>query len=400
MLRRGQPLETALNSALSGLKSPADKGLAHALAALVLRWQVDLDTLIDSATQLPLAPDAKARMVLRIALVQWLKLGTPGHAAISTVLPLVDGGPRRLVHGVFGSLNRRHATLPDAPTVPDMARIRWKQAWGEAVCKDASIALADQPALDLMLKDVSATAEWAERLGGQSLMPGHIRLEAAARVEDLPGFAEGAWWVQDLAATLPARLLGVTPGAKVLDLCAAPGGKTMQLAAAGCEVTAVDINPKRMARLEENLVRTGLKADAVIADLSKWQPDEPVDFILLDAPCTATGIFRRHPDVLHRVRPQDIEALVAIQKRLLARAATWLKPEGRMVYCVCSLEQAEGEDQMLYLEEAGLEPAPLAAIDLPANLSLNADGSCLRTLPGQVDGGLDGFFIAAMRRKG
>ncbi len=399
MLRRGQPLESALAAATGDLGNPADRGLAHALAATVLRWLPDLDALIDSATKQILPPDAKARMALRIALAQALKLGTPGHAAIATVLPLVDGGPRKLVHGVFGTLNRKGAALPDAPSLSDPVLLRWQTAWGEPMCADAGAALAEPPPIDLTLKNAGATAEWTERLGGVSLAPGHVRLPFGSKIEDLAGYAEGHWWVQDFAASLPARVLGAKPDESVLDLCAAPGGKTMQLAALGAAVTAVELSPARMARLQQNLDRTRLSAELIEADIAKWQPDRLFDHVLLDAPCSATGIFRRHPDVLHRVRPSDITALAATQAAMLKRAAAWVKPGGRLIYCVCSLEPREGEAQLRGIDSLGLEMDSIAADDLPAGLVTNDQGA-IRTLPGQVAGGLDGFFIARLRRKG
>lgn len=399
VFRRGQPLESALAGATSELSNPADRSLAHALAATVLRWLPDLDALIDSATRQPLPHDAKARMALRIALAQSLRLGTPGHAAIATVLPLVDGGPRKLVHGVFGTLDRKGATLPPAPHLPDPVALRWQQQWGETMCSAAEAALHEPPPLDLTLKNADATAEWVERLQGVSLLPGHIRLPFGARVDELPGYADGHWWVQDLAASLPARLLDVKPGETVLDLCAAPGGKTMQIASQGAKVTAVESNRNRLARLGDNLVRTGLAATLVEADVFKWQPPAPFDHVLLDAPCSATGIFRRHPDVLHRVRPSDIAQLAETQGLMLARAANWVKPGGTIIYCVCSLEREEGEAQLAAAESLGLMIDPASPARLPAGVAAD-DRGCVRTLPGMVEGGLDGFFIARLRRKG
>lgn len=400
VLRQGLPLEAALERAASGL-APPDRGLAHAIAAATLRWLVDLDLLIDGATPRPLPDDAKARSVLRLALAQVLVLGTPPHAAIATALPLVDSGPRRLVHGVFGTLNRQGARLPDHPTLPPPVGMRWHSAWGDAMAQGAQVALTAQPPTDLTLASGEDTATWAERLGGVSLAPGHVRLPPG-RIEALEGFAEGRWWVQDIAASLPARLLGPGPG-DALDLCAAPGGKTMQLASSGWAVTAVDASASRLARLRENLERTGLAADIVTANLLNWQPQRQYDAVLLDAPCSATGIFRRHPDVLHRVRPKDIQALAETQAQLADRAARWVKPGGRLVYAVCSLERAEAEEQVagLLAKHPELAADPVSAAELPAGLAPDAAGQ-VRTLPGmlQQDGGLDGFFVARFRRMG
>jgi 16S rRNA (cytosine967-C5)-methyltransferase len=394
VLRRGQALESALEGAGQGLP-PNDRGLAHAIAAEALRRLPDLDALIDSATQRPLPDDAKARFALRIALVQALALGTPGHAAISTVLPLVEGGPRKLVHGVFGTLMRANKGLPDQPTLPDPVALRWHAAWGDQFIEDAERAIAAPPPIDLGLRDAGAAPD----IPGVSLMPGHVRLDARAPITGLDGYAEGGWWVQDLAASLPARLLGKGAGT-VLDLCAAPGGKTLQLASAGWEVTAVDVSQSRLARLRENLTRTGLSARVITADLLEWAPEAQADAVLLDAPCSATGIFRRHPDVLHRVRPSMIAEMAELQARLLARAAGWVKPGGTLVFATCSLEPREGEDQLeRFLAGQDYALDPIRPDELPEGIAPRPDGS-LRTLPGMLadKGGLDGFFIARLRR--
>lgn len=396
VLRRGLALEAALDRATTGLDRREDRGLVHAIVSEALRRLPDLDALIDSATARPLPEDAKARFALRIALVQALALGTPPHAAIATVLPLVDGGPRKLVHGVFGTLMRRNATLPELPELPAAAWLRWQAAWGEDVAEAARVAIASPPPVDLSLRGDTTAAE------GVSLLPRHRRVPAFATVPELPGFAEGEWWVQDLAASLPARLLGDGPGT-ALDLCAAPGGKTLQLAAAGWDVTALDVSEKRLARLSENLERTGLSAKVIAADALKWKPREPVDALLLDAPCSATGIFRRHPDVLHRVRPAVIAEAAELQGRLLARAAEWVKPGGRLVYATCSLERKEGEAQIerFLAEHADYRLVPAAPELLPEGIAPSPQG-WVRTLPGMLaeQGGLDGFFIARLDRVG
>jgi len=396
VLRKGLPLEAALDTAARGL-APNDRGLAHAIAAETLRRLGDLDVLIDGATRNRLPDDAKARFALRIALVQALALDTPPHAAISTVLPLVDGGPRKLVHGVFGTLMRQHAALPALPSLPPAVDARWTRNWGEAVAVEAARLLAAPPPLDLVF---AAGAEPPPEMEGISLMPGHLRLPARTAVAGLTGYGEGSWWVQDIAASLPARLLGAGEGRTALDLCAAPGGKTMQLASAGFEVTAVDSSESRLARLSENLARTNLSARVIAADILRWSPPDKVDAILLDAPCSATGIYRRHPDVLHRVRPRAIAELAEGQKAMLARAAGWLKPGGTLVYSVCSLEPEEGEavvDAFL-AGRPDFEAAHIEAGELPA--AIPVEGNRVRILPGLFAeaGGADGFFIARFRR--
>lgn len=390
VLRRGETLATADHSAMGGVPALADRALARTIASEVLRWLVDLDGLVDSSTRQVLAPDAKARMVLRLMLAQWLRLGTPPHAVVATGLPLLAGGPRRLAHGVFGALMRGGATLPPAPSLPPPVAARW----GERAPQIAA-GLALPPMLDVSLKDPAATAQWAGQLGGASLAPGHVRLARGAPIAELAGYAEGAWWVQDLAASIPARLLGPGAGQRVLDLCAAPGGKTLQLAAAGWQVTALDASDRRLEVLRRNLERTGLSADIVVADMLEWEPEGPFDAVLLDAPCTSTGTCRRHPDVLHRMGAAQIAELAALQARLLGRAARWVVPGGRLVYAVCSLEREEGEDQVAGV---ALPLEPIGAPELPAGLVPTPEG-WVRTDPGMLveAGGLDGFFVARWR---
>lgn len=394
VLRRGQPLENALNAATRGIDNPADRALAHAIASETLRRLPDLDDLIDGATRQRLPDDAKARMVLRIALTQALILGTPQHAAVATALPLVDGGPRRLVHGVLGTLFRQNAQLRKIPLLLPGVEKRWGEAWGQAMLGAASEALAVPPPVDLTLRNPDETALWAERLEAESLAPGHLRIARDRSITELPGFAEGAWWVQNISASIPARLLGHGEGRHVLDLCAAPGGKTMQLAASGWAVTAVEREEARMDRLRDNLARTQLTADLVVGDVLKWSPEAKVDAILLDAPCSATGIFARHPDVLHRVRPKDIQQLADVQQRMLARVADWLKPGGQIVYATCSLEPEEGEQVARRAQDVGLATHPVGAEELFGGLQPTPEG-WLRVLPGQ---GRDGFFIARFNR--
>ena len=390
VLRRGQPLESALGFATRGLEKPEDRALARAIASETLRRLPDLDQLIDSATRQNLPDDAKARMVLRLALAQVLVLETPEHAAVATALPLVDGGPRRLVHGVLGALLRQKVKLPDVPTLPDAVLLRWS----EELVALAGAAMLASPVIDLTLRDASETQIWAERLGGESLMPGHVRIPRGTAIPELPGYGEGAWWVQNIAASIPARLLGAGEGRPALDLCAAPGGKTMQLAAAGWQVSALDQDRARLVRLEDNLARTGLSARLVIADLMRWEPPQPVPAILLDAPCSSTGIFTRHPDVLYRVRPRDIAQLAEQQAAMIRRVAGWLEPGGTLVYATCSLERQEGEDQIAVAEAAGLALSVIEPQEVGAGIAPDPKG-WLRVLPANH---ADGFFIARFKR--
>ena len=397
VLRRGQTLDAA-GAHVRGL-SPADHGLALAIAGEALRRLPDLDALIDSATRQRLPDDSKARTVLRMALAQKVGLGTPDHAIVATALPLVDGGPRRLVHGVLGTLLRRGVPPIDAPRLPPEVEERWRSAWGDETVQAARRQIAKRPLLDLTFADDAEAQAYAEAHSGISLAPNHVRLQSSS-VTELAGFEAGRWWVQDLAASLPARLIR-SAATEVLDLCAAPGGKTMQLAAAGHRVTAVDSSAIRVDRLRENLRRTHLEADLVTADALTWKAKREYDAILLDAPCSATGTFRRHPEVLYRAKPRVIAEGAELQGKLLDRAVHWLKPGASLVYSVCSLEPQEGEEVIRAFlarhSDFRIEPPS----DLPQFVPISADG-WVRILPGllEEEGGLDGFFMARLVREG
>jgi len=392
VLRKGQTLDSAA-SAARGLP-PADAAHASAIAGETLRRLPDLDELIDSATRQRLPDDSKARMVLRLALAQKIGLDTPDHAIVATALPLVDGGPRRLVHGVLGTLLRRGLGPPEDPRLPPEVEQRWAAAWGEDVVLAARAAIARRPPLDLSFATDEAAASYSE---GVSLAPRHRRLQPT-EIKSIPGFAEGQWWVQDLAAATPAHMM-LAVWLKVLDLCAAPGGKTMQLAAAGHQVTALDRSKSRLARLADNLTRTGLDARTIVSDAFDYRPAELFDAALVDAPCSATGTFRRHPEVLYRARPSVIAELVDLQTRLINHAATLIRPGGGLIYAVCSLEPAEGEAIVtaFLASHPGFTLMPPAPGELPDGLTSSPEG-WVRILPGMLAevGGLDGFFVARL----
>ncbi|SNS45793.1 RsmB/NOP family class I SAM-dependent RNA methyltransferase [Sphingopyxis indica] len=396
VLRRGDPLDIAVHAATQGL-APADRAFAIAIVSEALRRMVDIDALIDGATEQPLPEDVKARAVLRLALAQLLVLRSPPHAVVATALPLVAGGPRRLVHALLSRAQQEEWALPPRATLPPATAGRWTAQWGADMVAAAEAAWSAPPPIDLSFAAEPVETGWAEAI---TLAPRHRRLPRGQAVEDMPGYRAGGWWVQDLAASLPARLLGAGDGRAVLDLCAAPGGKTMQLAAAGWRVTAVDASARRLARLGDNLKRTGLAAEIVQGDIRRWAPEAPADAILLDAPCSATGIFRRHPDVLHRVGPTQIADMAELQAELLDRAAGWVKPGGQLVYATCSLEQAEGEEQIAAFLAAhgGWTVEPARPGELPAGIAPDASGF-VRTLPVMLAdaGGLDGFFVARLR---
>jgi len=393
VLRAGQTVDSAAQSASK--LPPGELAFTLAIVGETLRRLPELDALIDGTTRERLPDDSKARMVLRLALAQKLALTVPDHAIVATALPLVDGGPRRLVHGVLGTLLRRSLAASDAPNLPTDVEERWAKAWGQDVVEAARRAIVRRPPLDLSVADDADIG-----IAGQSLLPRHIRVQETGAVSDLPGFDTGKWWVQDLAASLPARLIPAV-AKSVLDACAAPGGKTMQLAAAGHEVTALDRSANRLKRLADNLGRTGLTAVLVTADAMAWDSDRRFDAVLLDAPCSATGTFRRHPEVLYRVRPAYIGEAAATQRQLLDKARDWLKPGGTLVYSVCSLEPEEGEaviaDFLGSNSDFRADPPPQLADWLRPT-----DAGFLRILPGllESEGGLDGFFAARLVRKG
>jgi len=397
VLRRGQTLEAAASAARA--LPPADRALAMAIAGETLRRLPDLDDLIDSVTRQRLPDDSKARTVLRLALAQKIGLGTPDHALVATALPLVDGGPRRLVHGVLGTLLRRGLPVMDALRLPEAVEQRWGAAWGDDVLAAARRQIAKRPPLDLTFADEADALAYAAAHAGTSLALRHVRV-ASSSVTELEGYGEGRWWVQDLAASLPARLIPAA-AKEVLDLCAAPGGKTMQMAAAGHKVTSLDASKSRLERLRENLARTHLAADIVRADALEWKSRGTFDAILLDAPCSATGTFRRHPEVLYRARPPIVAENAGLQTQLLDRARNWLKPGGSLVYSVCSLEPQEGERaiESFLATQPDFAISPPASGELPDFVTSSPEGY-VRILPGLLEeqGGLDGFFMVRLVR--
>jgi 16S rRNA (cytosine967-C5)-methyltransferase len=342
-------------------------------------------------------------------------MDVPDHAAVDLSVRLVQSDRRAakyagLVNAVLRRCAREGQPLIDEVKlqtldIPEWLLARWISHFGESVAREMAVALSHEPSLDISVK--SDPAQWATRLHGEILPNGSVRTLLQGAVTILPGFAEGQWWVQDAAAALPARLLGDVAGKSIADLCAAPGGKTAQLLHAGARVTAVDRSPARMARLRDNLARLSLEAETVVADAVEWpggKSGEDFDGILLDAPCTSTGTIRRHPDVAWLRQETDIAALTALQKRLLQKAVTLLKPGGTLVYCTCSLEPEEGEQAIaaLLANEASVRRAPVEAGEV-AGISeiITADGD-LRTLPCHLPhadprlGGLDGFYAARL----
>jgi len=412
VLERGRALDDALEAAADFPRlAPRDRGFCRYLLATLCRRLPEIDAALARLLAKPLPEKAPfARMTLRLGAAQILFLETPPHAAVSTsvdLLPPREQGFKGLVNAVLRRLAREGRALAgdDAAraNAPPWLLRRWTQVYGEA----AALAIARQhlaePPLDLTPKVAAEAPAYAEKLGASMLPIGTLRLPpGAGDVTKLPGFAEGAWWVQDAAAALPAALLGAQAGEAVADLCAAPGGKTLQLAAVGAAVTGVDLSAERLKRLKENLQRTGLKAEAIAADVTTWQPGRRFRRVLLDAPCSSTGTLRRHPDIaLHR-EPEDLLPLVALQARLLRAAAALLDPGGTLVYAVCSLEPEEGPEQVqaFLAEYPGFARAPIAAAEVGGLAELITGEGDLRTLPCHLAdaGGMDGFYACRLIR--
>jgi 16S rRNA (cytosine967-C5)-methyltransferase len=396
--------EGLAHPALSRL-DPRDRAFARALVMATLRRLGAIDAALQARLKKP--PPERIVHVLRLGVAQAFLLETPAHAAVATSVDLTErqkGGAKfkGLVNAVLRGLLREPPDLADPDLLaPAWLQARWRAAYGPEAAHGIAATIAQEPDTDLSLKDPAGAAELAAALDGQVLPGGSVRTGRRGDVTAWPLFDAGTWWVQDASAAVPARLLGVRPGETALDLCAAPGGKTLQLAAAGAAVTAVDRSPERLKRLAENLKRTRLSAEVVAADATSWADKRMFDGVLLDAPCSATGTFRRHPDVLWAAKPGDIASLAALQARLLDAAAGRVKPGGRLVYCVCSLEPEEGEAQVqAFLARSPdfrLDPVAAEEGGAPAQ-SLRSDGT-LRILPHHRPGGTDGFYVARFVRR-
>lgn len=411
ILIRKKSLDEAFAQAgrLNGL-APRDRGLARRLVSETLRRLGQLDDVIDRFLERPLPPKARpVRQVLRLGLCQLLFLDTPAHAAVDTSVELaatremfahkalVNAILRRAAREGSGLVARQDAAVLNTPA---WLRERWVAAYGEAVCREICLAHLDEPPLDVTAKTDPEGV--AEKLGGELLPGGTVRLRSAGPISELPGYEDGAWWVQDAAAALPVRLLGPEPGMHVADLCAAPGGKTAQLAAAGARVTAIDRSEKRLDILRANLDRLGLNAEVIRADATGWRPAEPVDAVLVDAPCGSTGTIRRHPELPWIRTEHQLEGATGIQRRLLDHALDIVRPGGRVVFATCSLEPAEGRDIVSAVlgEASGPRVQPVRRPPPGATEQMITGGGMLRTLPCHIAGlgGMDGFFAARIQQ--
>ncbi len=413
VLRRRQSLDQALERHRDLVRLDSrDRAFARLMVTTALRRLGQIDDALSRLLDRPLAAKAAgAKDLLRLGAAQLLFLGTPPHAAVDSTVALATGAQlapyRALINAVLRRLAREAETLlagQDAArlNLPDWLWTSWCAAYGEDAVRAIAGLLAAEPPLDISAK--ADPQAWAQRLGAEPLPTGSLRLFHAGAVADLPGYGEGAWWVQDTAAALPARLLGDVAGHTVIDLCAAPGGKTAQLAAAGAAVIAVDRSPVRVERVAANLGRLGLTATSVVADAQHWRPPRPVRHVLLDAPCTATGTLRRHPDIAWLKSQGDVGRLAQVQAQLLDAALDMLVPGGTLVYCVCSLQPEEGPERIasLLARNAPVARRPIVADEIGGVAeAITAEGD-LRTLPCHLAarGGMDGFYAARLVRTG
>lgn len=419
VLTKKQPLGEVLSRSLDAgpmFDLPQrDRALARAIVATSLRRKGQFDIVIDRFLERGM-PEKSGMLypILLSGAAQLVFLKTPPHAAIDLAVTLAQYDPRarrydKLVNAVLRRVSEHGEAIAaalDAPRVntPDWLWARWERSWGEERTRAIAEANLVEPPLDLTVK--SDADGWADLVSGRVLPTGSVRFLPKGRIEALPGYEDGAWWVQDAAASLPARLLGDVAGKRVADLCAAPGGKTAQLALAGASVVAVDDTRPRITLLAENLSRLGLEAETVIADATTWDPGERFDAILLDAPCSSTGTIRRHPDIPYTKSAKDMAPLAALQARLLDNAASLLKPGGKLVYATCSLDPEEGEAQIaaLLARNDALRLDPIGGGELGGDAGWIWPSGCLRTFPYQLRldapewSGMDGFFAARLVR--
>ena len=415
ILRRGRTLDQALDATpgLDALPS-RDAAFARLLLLTMLRRLGQIDAILARLMDRPLpARRGAVQDLLRLGIAQLAFLETPAHAAVASTVALAQGSRlspyRGLVNAVLRRAAREHGAIAelDAPRLntPDWLWRSWCSAYGEARCRAIAETHLNEPPLDLSLVSDAPerVTELCAALGAQRLPGGSLRLRGAGDVTRLAGYDAGEWWVQDAAAALPARLFGTVAGKRVLEIGAAPGGKTAQLAAAGARVTAVDRSAPRLARLRENLGRLRLEAEIVEADALDWQPTEPFDTVLLDAPCTATGTIRRHPDIPHLRTPADVNRLADLQGRLLMHTAAMVAPGGLLVYASCSLQPEECEQRVeIFLASAPeFSRLPVRAGELEGLSEAVTTAGDLRTLPCHwaEHGGMDGFYAARLRHQ-
>lgn len=397
-LARRAGLDEALSAGKFLRLSPLDRGFARALVMATLRHLGPIDRALDG--KLKREPPAPARNLMRLGLAQAFWLDTPDFAAVDTSVALAPKPLRGLVNAVLRGVLRDGPPSVEAEWLaPSWLFARWRVTYGAASADALARSILDEPPTDLTPRGDPDPAMIAA-LEATQTPGGSLRTARRGDVSTWPGFQDGAWWVQDAAAALPANLLHVGAGETALDLCAAPGGKSLQLAAAGATVVSVDRAAGRLRRLGAGLARTGLEAELIIADAATWRDPRLFDAVLLDAPCSATGTFRRHPDVLWNARPTEIAPLVIAQRELIAAATARVKPGGRLVYSVCSLEFEEGEAQAraLLMSQPLFQLDPIAPGEFGTPAASVSPEGWLRILPHHLEGGIDGFFIARFRK--
>ena len=413
VLRRRRPLDEALaESPAFAALAERDRALVRHLTATTLRRLGQIDALLANLMDRPLPDRAgSARNALRLGAADIVFLRTPDHAAVNETVALLDSRSARRYRGLANAVLRRLAREGGALLgKQDAARLNtpgwlwqsWAGTYGEGTARAVAEVHLTEPPLDITAE--SEPGKWADRLDAEMLATGSLR-RAPAPVDNLPGFREGGWWVQDAAAALPARvLLSGLENPHVADLCAAPGGKTAQLAAAGARVTALDISPARLERLGENMARLRLSAELVEADLLGWTPSAPFDAVLLDAPCSGTGTIRRHPDIARNKTTDDVARMAALQRALLDAAAKAVRPGGRLVYSVCSLQPEEGPEAVESFLAGAPEfrRQPLRANEIEGTGPFRTPEGDLRTLPCHLagQGGIDGFYVCRLERRG
>ena len=411
VINQGRPLDDALDSdAGLAVLTVRDRNFARRLVAITLRRLNQLDALIDYCLVRPLPQKVKAvRDLIRIGAGQLLFAGTPPHAAIDTTVKLAANNGysshKNLINAVLRRLNREGKRLVDSQdaarlNTPDWLWRSWCDAYGEESCRHIAEAHLGEAPLDIAV--TGDAVGWAERLEANILPGGGLRRTAGGAIVALPGYTDGEWWIQDAAAQMISRLFGDVAGKQVIDLCAAPGGKTAALASQGARVIAVDRSERRLARLSVNLQRLGLSAEVVTADAGEWRPAKIGDAVLLDAPCSATGTIRRHPDIPHLKTAKDVENLAALQTRLLDAAVEMVRPGGRIIFCTCSLQPEEGPKQTtaLLARSASLKMDPVSAREIGGfDELISADGA-FRSLPCHLAklGGIDGFYAVRLRK--
>jgi 16S rRNA (cytosine967-C5)-methyltransferase len=417
VLNAGDGLDQALSSSLAigsmGQLAVRDRSLARQIVATTLRRWLQIEATLGAYLHTPIDERAgKVRLILASAVAQILFLRIPTHAVVNIAAALCahersGRGFKGLVNAVLRRVASEGEDLiaqQDAASMvlPEWLSLRWEKAYGTQAVREISECLLADPPLDLTIGASLACQDWARRLDGVIIAPGTVRLKKAGQIVQLDGYEEGAWWVQDVAAALPVRLLGDVNSLHVIDLCAAPGGKSAQLAAAGARVTAVDFDKYRMCRLSDNMKRLKLTVEQVVSDGVHWQPEQRADVVIIDAPCSATGIMRRHPDIAHRCKLEHVFSMAVVQKKLLMNAASMVKPGGTIIYCTCSLEYEEGEEQIknFLACDATVERIKIDVNSAPGFEGALTENGEMRVLPNTlaVPGDNDGFFIAQLKK--